>query len=103
MEKEIWRERWLDCINELTSLNLQKKAWLDKANTNPHWSFVEFCSCYFDDLNIDDNYKYSIDNGWITGQEYEIIKDWHEALNRYNAPNNENHDHEAILKLTKRI
>ena len=97
-DKKIWRERWLGCINELTSLDLQKKSWLDKTHTNPHWSFVEFMCSYFDDLSIDDNYKYQIDNGWLTDQELEIIKDWHEALDKYNAPKNDDYDHEAILK-----
>ncbi|MBX7225763.1 MAG: hypothetical protein K1X55_07015 [Chitinophagales bacterium] len=95
--KKLWRERWLGCINELTSLDLQKKSWLDKTHTNPHWSFVEFMCSYFDDLSIDDNYKYQIDNGWLTDKELEIIKDWHKALDKYNAPKNDDYDHEAIL------
>jgi len=41
-QKELWRDRWLSCINELTSIELQRKSWLDKSNTNPHWTFVEF-------------------------------------------------------------
>ena len=96
-DKNLWRERWLSCINELTSLDLQKKSWLDKTNTNPHWSFVEFMNCYFDDLAIDDNYKYQLDKGWVTKKEYEIIKSWHIALDKYNSPKNDNYDNEAIL------
>ena len=96
-DKKLWRERWLGCINELTSLDLQKKSWLDKTHTNPHWSFVEFMCSYFDDLSIDDNYKYPIDSGWLTDQELKIIKDWHEALDKYNSPKNDDSDHEAIL------
>jgi len=96
-DKILWRERWLGCINELTSLDLQKKSWLDKTHSNPHWSFVEFMCSYFDDLGIGDNYKYPIDNGWLTDQEFEIIKDWHEALDKYNSPKNDNYDHKAIL------
>lgn len=96
-DKNLWRERWLGCINELTSLDLQKKSWLDKTHSNPHWSFVEFMCSYFDDLGIEDNYKYPIDNGWLTDQEFEIIKDWHEALDKYNSPKNDDYDHSAIL------
>ncbi len=97
MTREIWRERWLSSINELTSLELQNKSWLDSTNTNLHWSFVEFMSCYFDDLVIEDNYKYPFSKDWTTRQEYEIIKDWHEELGKYNAPLNNVYDHEAIL------
>ncbi|MHB9142222.1 MAG: hypothetical protein ACYC25_10130 [Paludibacter sp.] len=98
IEKNLWRERWFGCINELTSFDLQRKSWLDRTQTNPHWSFVEFMCSYFDDLVIDENYKYPIENELITRQEYEIIKDWHEALNKYNSPENNDYDNEAILK-----
>ena len=97
MTREMWRERWLDSINELTSFDLQVKSWLDKANTNPHWSFVEFICTYFDDLFLDDNYQYVLHNRWITEHELEIIKEWHEELNRYNPPGNDDYDNEAIL------
>jgi hypothetical protein len=96
-DKNLWRERWLSCINELTSFELQKKSWLDKTQTNPHWSFVEFMCSYFDDLGIDDNYKYSLEKGWLTDHEFEIIKDWHEALDKYDAPKNDDHDLVEIL------
>ena len=96
-DKKIWREKWLRCINELTSLELQKKSWFDRTQKNPHWSFVEFICSYFADLGIDDHYKYPIDKGWLTNHEFEIIKDWHEALDKYNSPDNNDNDHAAIL------
>jgi len=95
--KNLWRERWLGCINELTSHDLQKKSWLDNTHTNPHWSFVEFMCSYFDDLAIDENYKYQLDKGWVTQKELEIIEDWHIALDKYNSPKNDDYDNEAIL------
>ncbi|MCU0402724.1 MAG: hypothetical protein MUE75_17260 [Algoriphagus sp.] len=96
-EKNLWRERWLGCINELTSLDLQKKSWLERTHINQHWSFVEFMCSYFDDLGIDDHYKHPIDKGWLTDQEFEIIKNWHEALDKYNTTKNYDYDHAAIL------
>lgn len=96
-EKNEWRKRWLSSINELTSFDLQKKSWIDKTHSNPHWSFVEFMCSYFDDLAIDDNYKYQLDKGWVSKKEYEIIEDWHIALDKYNSPKNDNYDNEAIL------
>ncbi len=96
-EKDKWRERWLHCINEITSLDLQKKSWLDNSHTNPHWSFKEFMCCYFDDLANDDNYKTQLEEGWVSKQEFEVIKPWHEKLNNYGSPSNDDFDHEAIL------
>ncbi len=103
MTKESWRQRWLNSINELTSIDLQTKAWLDFKNTNPHWSFIEFNACYFDELSLaydNFNYQHFIIKGWITKQEYEIIKNWHEALDKYEAPKNNSYDHMAILNDT---
>ena len=96
-DKNLWRERWLSCINQLTSLDLQKKSWLDKTHTNPHWSFVEFMCSYFDDLAIEDTYNYQLDKGWVTKLEFKIIKNWHIALDNYKSPKNDDYDNEAIL------
>ncbi len=86
LTKEIWRKRWLDSINELTSFEVQTKSWQDIENRNPHWSFVEFMCCYFDDL-LCYNYTFYIENNWISKQEYIIIKDWHKSLDNYKSPN----------------
>ncbi|MBI3221103.1 MAG: hypothetical protein HYZ44_16445 [Bacteroidetes bacterium] len=97
MTREMWRERWLDSINELTSLDLQIKSWLDKGNTNPHGSFAEFMCTYFDDLSLRDNYQSALNNGWVTDQEFVIVGAWHEALDEYNSPNDDDQDSETIL------
>lgn len=54
------------------------------------------CS-YFDDLAIDDNYKYQLDKRWLTKKEFEIIKNWHIALDNYNSPKDDNYDNEVIV------
>ena len=97
MQKELWRSRWLSCINELTSLELQRKSWLDKTNSNPHWSFVEFMCSYFDDLGIANNYENQLNKNWISKSEFEILKPWHELLDRYSVPTKDDYDVEAIL------
>lgn len=96
-QKELWRNRWLSCVNELTSLVLQQKSWTDQSNTNPHWSFVEFMCSYFDDLSIDNNYENQLNQSWITKTEFEIISKWHCLLEEYKAPAHD-YDLEAILK-----
>jgi hypothetical protein len=101
LTKEIWRQRWLSSINELTSLDLQVDTWYDMANTNPHWSYVEFWSCYFYDVLCDFDYQYYIDKNWVTRDEYELIKEWHNDLAGYKTPNN--YDHLTILNDIKWI
>ena len=96
MDRNVWRENWLRSINELTSIELQEKTWF--SNENPHYSFVEFMNCYFDDLFLRDNYKTVLNEGLITKQEFEIIKDWHLKLDNYTAPNNDDYNHKLILK-----
>lgn len=95
--REIWRAQWLRCLNELTSLELQKVTWADPANTNPYWSFVECICRYFDDSGIDDNYGNALSKGWITPEEFNIIESWHNALASYTAPQDEDYNHQAIL------
>lgn len=96
-QRELWRNRWLSSINELTSLELQQASWNDRKNKNPHWSFVEFMCSYFDDLVLDDNYETELKDGWITKSEHEIIRPWHLLLDKYNSPKNDDHNIEAIL------
>ena len=96
-DKNLWRSRWLVCINQLTSLDLQKKSWLDKTQTSTYWSFVEFMCSYFDDLGIDNNYQYILDKGWISEYEFNIINDWNQTLSKYNSPKNNDYNHTAIL------
>ncbi len=91
MEKEYWRKCWLSSINELTSLEVQHRLWRDINNTNPHCSFTEFMCCYFDQLLLSDyGYSHYINNGFISTLEYEIVKEWHDQLAKYNRPKNSN-------------
>ncbi len=97
MERKHWRERWLNAISELTSLCLQQKAWLDQHKKNPHWSFAEFMCCYFDDILADQSYGHYIDIGWVLPEEAAILKNWHEDLDKYQSPGNDDFNNEAIL------
>ena len=97
MQKQLWRNKWLICINELTSLGLQKNSWLNKSNTNPHLTFIEFMSSYFDDLDIEKDYNKVLTEGWVSKSEFETIRIWHELLDKYDSPNNDDQDHKAIL------
>ena len=97
-----WRKNWLGCINELTNLELQKQMWLNQTyrtgpNWNPHWSFIEFMCSYFDDQLWGKKYDYIISQELISKDEYDQIKLWHDALDKYSAPKNNDHDDQAIL------
>ncbi|MGR3809685.1 hypothetical protein [Jiulongibacter sp. NS-SX5] len=97
-QKKLWRYRWLSCINELTSFELQRKSWVDNSSTNPHWLFVEFMCSYFDDLGIDNYYEYQLKQDWISEAELNTIQHWHKLLDKYNSPTNDDYDVKAILK-----
>lgn len=86
ISRELFRQRWLDDINQLTSYNLQKISWLDKAIENLHWSYAEFICSYFDDNCIYLGYDFFIKNGFISKIEYDTIKEWHTALDNYKEP-----------------
>jgi len=97
MEREVWRKNWLLCLNKLTDIELQKQAWLDKTNTNRHWTFIEFIDSYFNDLSIEKKYEFPLQKGWLTKQEYETLKKWHDLLDNYQPPGNDDYNHEEIL------
>ena len=58
---------------------------------------MEFVCSYFDDLGIDNNYEYQLNQGWITKTELDSIQTWHELLDKYDSPKNDDYDVEAII------
>jgi len=97
MTKEIWRQRWLESINKLTSYALQKNSWTTFPDKNYHRSFVDFVNCYFEDVLFGFDYQFYIGAKYITPKEYEIIIDWHNELNNYVPPNGNDFDNLAIF------
>lgn len=97
LTKQLWRQRWLKSINELTSLEFQQKTWLDLNNPSLHYSFTEFMNSYFDDLLSGYEYPFYIIKGWLTQQEYDTISEWHMILDQYESPNRMDNDNLAIL------
>jgi|SRR6218665_629048 len=95
--KKNWRERWLSSVNELTSIGLQQVSWTNISLNNPHWSFIEFLSCYFDDLVLSENYVQEIEQDFVSQNEYEVIEAWHKSLDNYKSPNNDDYDNYSIL------
>lgn len=93
-----WRFNWLTSLLALADLEFQKERWLDKKITCPAWTYVEFMCCYFDDCNVArSGYEWCIEAGYLSRDEYECIKDFHNALYAYKEPNDDSYDHEAIV------
>lgn len=78
-----WRFRWLSLIFEFSHLKYQKGLWFDKKYPNEIGWFTEDICQYFDDLYLDDNYKYQLENLIISNQEYKTIKKFHFELNKF--------------------
>ena len=60
------RLSWLSCLNEFANIELQRRMWLDPANTNPHWSDVEIMCSYLDDVLVDRSYDTLVAQGLVS-------------------------------------
>ena len=76
----LWRVRWKSSIEELTSLEYQRKTWLDAEKPSVHYTFVEFMCCYFDDLLCGLSYNQLVENGYVSECEKATVMEWHTAL-----------------------
>jgi len=96
--RRYWRLRWLSSIQEYSDDHTQHRLWLDTTNINPHWTFFELNSCYFDDLNLGDGggYSWAVDDGLVSSQEALALGDFHAAAAAYRSPTDD-FDHPTIL------
>jgi hypothetical protein len=94
--KKNWRLRWLDSLVELSNAEFQQR-WIDRRIGVPSWTYIEFMCRYFDDCLVDEGYDNSIEEGFLSKEEYECIKDFHKSLEKYQAPISD-YDGESILK-----
>lgn len=78
-----WRLRWLCLIFEFSHIEYQKGLWYDKKYPDEIGWFGEDICQYFDDLYLDDHYKYQLENLTISNQEYSIIKEFHFELDKF--------------------
>ena len=76
----LWRVRWKASVEELTSLEHQRKTWLDAEKPSVHYTYVEFMCCYFDDLLCGMSYNQLAVNGYVSEQEKAVVIEWHTAL-----------------------
>lgn len=92
-----WRTDWLSSIQEFADEESQRRLWLDPTNTNPHFSFVEYFCCYFDDLGLSDGgYDWAVKENLVSPDEVAAVAHFHQIADTYNSPTDD-YDHEAIL------
>lgn len=92
-----WRVNWLGSIQEFADGDGQRRMWLDPTNTNPHFSFVECMSCYFDGLALSDGgYSWARIQGLVSDPESAAVQSFHALAEAYRSPSSD-YDHRAIL------
>ena len=98
--RKAWRKNWWGSLEEMADVDMQRSTWLNPDNCNPHYSFVEYVECYFDGLVLNDSeggYSAPIAEGLLTTEEARAVERFHQLLNVYEAPNDDDYDHNAIL------
>jgi hypothetical protein len=95
--RRTWRMRWLHSVTEFADDEKQRRLWLDRTNTNPHFSFVEYMCCYFDDLDLcDDGYDRAFKEGLVSEDEVAAVGHFHHLADTYDSPSDD-YDNDAIL------
>ena len=91
-----WRTNWLSSIQEFADDETQRRSWLDTTNTNPHFSFIEYFCCYFDDLGLSDGgYEWAVKEDLLTEEEVAAVAGFHNIADAYDSPTDD-YDHQAI-------
>jgi hypothetical protein len=87
------RRWWFNSVYQISDLELQRRTWLDPANRNPHWSYVEFVCLFPDDDQLDDATR----RGFLSMEEHAILIDLNRALVLHKAPGGDDYDNAAVL------
>lgn len=99
-QRRHWRLMWLSSIQAFSDSETQRTRWLDPAERNPHFSFVECMCSYFDDafLGEDDAYEKRIATGMLSEEEAAAVAEFHAVAERYKKPTGDDWDVRAILQ-----
>jgi hypothetical protein len=90
---KILRAQWLGALDEIADLELQRRTWLDPANRNPHWSYIEFVCRYPDADQLKDGQR----QGWLSPAEAKILLEFGQVLIAHKSPTGDDYDNEAIV------
>ena len=91
---------WLSSIQEFADDATQRSKWLDPRNENPHFSFVEYMCCYFDNLNLaQSGYDRASAQGYVSVEEIDAVHQFHMAAEAYASPTDD-YDEQTIRRLS---
>lgn len=95
-----WRIRWLTSIQAFADTDTQRQRWLDPAESNPHFSYVECMCVYFDDVLFGEAepYRRRLEAGFLTAAEVAAVADFHALADVHKSPNGDDWDSFAILE-----
>ncbi|MCW0047347.1 hypothetical protein OIU13_12500 [Brevundimonas sp. BT-123] len=90
---------WLSALQAFADRDVQEGRWLDKNETNPHFSLVECMCCYFDDafLSQDDAYEKRRAAGYVSATEVAAVAEFHALAERYRSPDDDDWNARRIL------
>ena len=87
------RQGWFSSVRDLSDFALQRSRWLDPTNRNPHWSYIEFVCKY----PAHDQLQFAKAKGFLTGAEFDVLRDLRNTLVSYSAPGGDDYDNAAVL------
>jgi len=95
-----WRLRWLTSIQSFADTDTQRRRWLDPAEENPHFSYVECMCVYFDDVlwGEDEPYRRRLEGGFLSETEVAAVAEFHALADGHKSPNGDDWNSRAILE-----
>ena len=87
------RKWWFCRVHELADIELQRRTWLDPANLNPHWSYIEFVESY----PASDQLQEALNRGWLTREEFDLLDELGALVFSHQAPGGDDYDNAAVL------
>ena len=88
---------WLDSLDEVANLELQRVSWLNSTNTNPHWSYIELVECYFEQFDLGKGYGYAVESGIVSPAEAATAAAFHALFSAYKPPYGDAYNNAGIL------
>ena len=76
------RLRWLSSLFELSHIQFQRKVWFGLIEKYA-CSYTEAVCRYYDDLDLENDLKSFMEEGFINKTEYEIVNQFHKDLTSY--------------------
>jgi hypothetical protein len=95
--RNTWRTNWIDSLEFFADRTFQEDLWSGKVKSAID-CYPEAISAYFDQLNLQDDYEWALQEALLSNEEFDAVKDFHEKLVKYTPPNEDPWNYRAILK-----